>query len=245
MKKITLLSFLIILICSNVTVAQTKAEWSQIFSHIPPLPQNISDWSQAKVHAIHRYLCIERWNQKRDIGVGWGTPYANMAEALSIHVKKLEAADKYVHYTLFDPLEKKIKNLLKNNSKIKPDHYHPIRQTAYCGTYTLHASIILDGCKSDKNLRKRARIIAQEFKESLPEKIDGFKITDSRYECEKTGTTGSIGIAFLWKRGKKIREMKPSHGLYGKSTPERCYHWHQHEWNDGNTLKQIKINAND
>jgi len=194
-----------------------------------------------KVDTVHRYLCIDRWNHLGDIGMRDGTRYAAAAEALLIHVDLLKAADQYVHYTRLKELSERLKAALRDRKDLEPDYYSPIEETAYCGTYTLRLKFVLEGCAADQNLRERSRQLASRLQEELPPEVDGFKVTDVSYACKSLGTKGSIGVGYLWRRGLKLREMKPSDGLYGRQLPEATRHWHQSEWNDAKPLRQISV----
>ena len=100
---------------------------------------------------------------------------------------------------------------------------------------------MLEGCVADQNLRERSRQLAGQLQEDLPPEVDGFKVTDVSYTCKSLGTKGSIGVGYLWLRGLRLREMKPSDGLYGRQLPEETRHWHQPEWNDAKPLRQITL----
>lgn len=215
--------------------------WKTLFDGLELPPKQLQGWSQSQIEAVHRYFAIQRWNSRSDIGRRYSTNYAEAAEKLKIHVEQLKAADTYVHYTRMGELTKRIRQILSSSTEVAPDHYHPIEETAYCGTYTLHLHLAIVGCRDDPAVGQRAKELATELTSKVPAEIDGFKITEVTYHCTPLGTKGSTGIAFLWRRGGKVKTMQPSDGTYGMMLPEEAPHWHQTEWNDGKKLKPIAL----
>lgn len=194
-----------------------------------------------KIDAVHRYLSIDRWNHNGDIGMRAGTRYGEAAETLKLPVDRLKEADQYVHYTRLKEMSDRLKEALRGREDLKVDYYSPVEATAYCGTYTLRLELALMGCATDRDLRERARRLANALPQELPPEIDGFKMTDVSYSCRSLGTKGSLGIGYLWRRGIKPREMKAAQGTYGRERPEQSHHWHRPEWNDGKPLMQISV----
>tara|TARA_R110001592_G_scaffold74948_1_gene227241 strand:+ start:30 stop:314 length:285 start_codon:yes stop_codon:yes gene_type:complete len=75
-------------------------------------------------------------NNNGDIGMRMGTDYGKLAEKLNTPVSKLKAIDSYYNYSVLPILENKIKLKFENHKNFRPDHYHPIEPTAYCGINT-------------------------------------------------------------------------------------------------------------
>jgi hypothetical protein len=191
---------------------------------------------------IHQYINIDRWNYGGDIGKRYGTNYNEIAERLNIPVTKLEKIDNYYHYDVQPILDHEIKSEFKSHSNFRPDYYHSVIPTAYCGLNTVHGTIVVFGKRASKDFEKESEKIALSLIDELPDWITGYKLNIVTYKDTVLETSGELDIGFIWVReNNQLHIMKSSQGTYGYDKPEFNTHWHNEEWNEQKKIPYPEI----
>jgi hypothetical protein len=199
--------------------------------------QYLKDFDIDTLMKYYRILSIEYFNTK---GSGrYSNTSEKLAEKTGVRKEIFDELNNYIGLSYYKYLGEITKEYFENNDLgIKPDYYSPINSTVYIGVYTFNCEIVIDLCKDDPNFQTEVDKKVSYLKENLPPIIQGFRIFSVRYNFEKTGTSGSVNLGYLWVRDRDILlEMGEGKGTYGKQLPENTIHWQQDSWNDGRKIE--------
>lgn len=201
--------------------------WRERLAKAPNPPDGMT---LEEAERLHRVLDVSRFNSGGDLGLRNGTDYGGVAEQLDVHVDELKRADHYVHYERIKYLGEAVREALAADIELEPDYYHPISETASLGTYTVHASIVVAGCKGEK-LEDRAEEAAGRLAHLIGPIADGFQVGQVRYRCERLGTEGTLDLGYIWDTERFIR-MPACSGTRGKRLAKDTQYWCDRAWNN-------------
>lgn len=226
----------------SVTTHDTFDIWWKYKYNSLPNYQNyeyLKEFSLDTLIKYYRILSIEFFNTK---GSGRNSNTTEkLAEKMNIRKEIFEELNNYFGLEYYKYLGNITKEYFKDNDiGITPDYYLPINSTVYIGEHTFNCSITINKCKDDPKFQEEVGSIIIYLKTNLPERIQGFRIFSVKYECDETGTNGSMNIGYMWRRSDDfLLKMNEGIGTYGKQLPEDTLHWHEDSWNDGKNKVNI------
>ena len=215
--------------------------WNQNIDNAP-IPADYSylkAFNQKDIDIIYGWYAREVMNSNSGGSDRFSSTEKKMAERFNVHYMVFEEVNSFMGINYLKYLDKITKEFfVAHKSTIVPDYYSPFQNTAYIGDYTFTGTFDLELCKDSVDLESQLSEHIDYLKSSLPTVISGFKIFDVRYNCEKTGTSGSFDIGYIWKRqGDVLLKKKSSSGLRGgHRTPKENPYWHERSWNNKNEL---------
>jgi len=212
--------------------------WAERLATIEPPPE-LEGMTLDQIEATHRAMDVYRWNTLGSHGGRGNHRRDVMAEELNLHVSTLEAVDTFIHFTRTAAVAEGLREFLAGQEDIELDHYHPVEETAFLGTYTVRATITLDGCRNDDDLDAKLDDAVTRLAESLPPRSGGFKVGRVRYSCEATGTSGSLGHGVMWVSAeRRAVVMEECGGSRAPDYPVKTRFWCQPSWNDMKPLTE-------
>ena len=217
----------------------TESFWAEVGASIEKPPEELTSFSVSELDRIHRSMCVDRWNHKGDQGMRHGSRYGEMANVLDMHVDLLEAADDYIHYVRVPAVGEALREALGSDPELIPDYYHPVTETAFLGTYTVHAAIQIAACPNKVDLDPYVDAAASRLEDLIPPFSGGFKVWRIEYSCPDHGDKRSLNYGLLWKRGESSpRRMEKCSGTGSKEFPHRTTKWSWRTWNEMNPLEE-------
>jgi hypothetical protein len=253
MRKILLVLVTTTLLCSCYEKTQTKQEepktvsvmpnqtltewWNYKYTEIPTYKNTkyLANYSVDELLKYYRILAVESYNNK----LGYReNKYDELAEKTGLHKDFYDELSQYTG-SYYEYLDNTLKEYFLANKVlgIEPNYYSSIHDTAFIGVLTFDCDITINKCKDDKDIQIEIDKKIAYLQNNLPNIIQGFRILSVKYECEKTGTSGSLKIGYLWRRKDNLlRVMDEGRGTYGATLPEKTQHWNQDSWNDNKKL---------
>lgn len=196
--------------------------------------------SKSDVEIIYSYYNKEFINSNYNGSNRYNSTEKRLAEEFNTHYKTFYEANVYIGSDYIPFLDKITKEyFFVHNDSIIPDYYGSIAHTAFVGDYTFCCTLKLKTCNDSSDIDGQVYKHIKYLKQTLPDKISGFKIFDTTYECEKTGTEGSLDIGYIWRRKDDVLLRKNrGAGLYGgHRLPQENEYWYEPSWNNKQRLK--------
>lgn len=217
--------------------AQPDAALVELWDSLPAPPEAVKGMSLTDTERLYRKIRVMDWNGEFYIRSRWRKDsYQELAERWEMHVDVIDAAYDYVAKTRLWHLSEEVRNHFKDDPHV---HNASIESTAWAGNYTLRASLFLEGSPKDPALPQQAEKIARDLVRRLPMWITGMKIDSVSYHWPKTGTSGKLIPAFLWRRTpEEFRVMTIAEELNDRVPSEREQRWIQPSWNEGRRAEE-------
>lgn len=212
--------------------AEVDAGLQEMWDALPPPPEAVKGMSLADVTALYWKLKVMDWNGEMYFGTRrWKGMYSELAEKWEMHVDVIAAAYDYVQDERLYRLSNAVGKHFENDPHIMVARLAP---TAWGGLYTFHAQLRLEGSPKDPALDGEARKIAESLVRKFPPWITGMKIQRVGYSWPKTGTSGNLTPAFLWRRQpEEFRVMSIDNEMSNERDSLVETRWVQPSWNEG------------
>ncbi|MBL9146178.1 MAG: hypothetical protein JNM99_21030 [Verrucomicrobiaceae bacterium] len=216
---------------------QPDAALVELWKSLPPPPEAVKGMSLAETEHLYRRLCVMDWNGDFYLGVRrWPGAYSELAEKWEMHVDVIAAAFDYVASDRVWRLSQAVGKHFKDDPHVR---HASVQSTAWAGTYTLRANLEVEGSPKDPGLPQEAERVARDLVRRLPAWITGMKIGTVHYQWPKTGTSGNLTPAFLWRRNPeefRVMTLFDERSDRVKSVEEK--RWIQPSWNDGQRAEE-------
>jgi hypothetical protein len=205
---------------------------------LPEPPSPLKNRTIEELERLHRKIDVDRFNRAGQRGRRYGTRYQELADEMGVEFADLVAADRYVHERV-EFVADALRRLLARDPDISPDIWAPVRETAYLGTYTAYAEIVVDGCPDDPQTIERAEAAATRFIAYVGPMCTGFKVPTVGYRCAATNKTARLDLGFLWDRKtNELQQLGPCSSLQMRAKAQDAEDWCVDEWNDGKPVER-------
>lgn len=221
-----------IVTATKTPAAKVDAGLQEMWDDLPPPPEAVKGMSLADVTALYWKLKVMDWNGEIFLGPRrWKGRFGELAEKWEIHMDVIDAAYAYMADDRVYKLSTAIGKHFENDPHVMVARLAP---TAWGGLYTFHAQLRLEGSPKDPALDGEARTIAESLVRKFPSWITGMKIERAVYHWPKTGTSGNLSPAFLWRRQpEEFRVMNLDNEMGDERDSLVETRWVQPSWNDG------------